>query len=74
VDFAVLSVIEGAQLNPRKVKPEPAEVAGKAVSLVTLKRGGQTATAYIYPQGSVIWTVFTKDDAALAEEILSGLP
>jgi hypothetical protein len=74
VDFTVLSVIEGAGQNPRKVKPKAAEVAGKAVSVITLKAGGEIATAYVYPQGGVVWTVITQDDAALAEEILATLP
>jgi hypothetical protein len=73
-DFAVLTMIEGAGLNPRKVKPEPTEVAGKAVSLVTLKAQGRKVTAYVYPQGDIVWVVSTMDDAALAEEILSALP
>jgi hypothetical protein len=74
VDFTVLSLIEGAQQNPKKVKPVPGELAGKAISLLKFKAAGRTVTAYVYPQGNTVWSVITMDDAALAEEILASLP
>jgi len=69
VDFAVETVLSG--LPSRKHKKEPAELAGKAVTLLRPQQA-MGRVFYIYPQGDIVWIVGGPD--AVLEEIFSALP
>jgi hypothetical protein len=69
VDFAVETVL--SSLPSRKHKKEPAELAGKAATLLRPQQA-MGRVFYIYPRGDIVWIVGGPD--AVLEEIFTALP
>lgn len=69
VDFAIETVLSG--LSSRKHKTEPAELAGKTLTLLRPQQS-MGRVFYIYPQGDIVWIVGGPDD--VLEEIFTALP
>lgn len=69
LEEVVLEQMRSGGIVDKKTKPQPVEIAGKAMRSITTSAGD----AHLYPKDDVMWVVMASDEAALTE-IFTALP
>lgn len=69
LEDVILDQLKDTGVLASRAKPEPAEVAGKAVSRITTAAGD----GYLYPRHDVYWVVQAPNDS-VRTEVFAALP